>query len=330
MRKNIFLSKYGRIKTIVKPITIFLKEGFIWIASIIGLLFIITSFLQWEKVIINDFFRTIGIAIFTGGIFSFLLKSFLLLDIFKKELSNIIYAEEFLSKRNDINEVWRKISRILYKNKFPEICKKFEEDILEKYFPINVDYYYDSWFQEICIKKIDEEYIELIEITNFIIKSKNKNIIKQHYKTKINLTTNNSRTSCELISLKINEKNIFSKEEKQGFENFEFKGLDIDKNKKELIAKYRLNLSGYSEYKVFRKMKKIYSLKENTKGFNVTKLTHNFTLNVRYFEGLKIDFFPAGCLREFKEHDTTGDHEFKRVYDGILFPKQGYRLFFKI
>src|ERR1700742_1681532 len=113
--------------------------------------------------------ETVGIAILIGVVFDVVLKSVEYLNVFRDALNEIVYEDRFLRNRSDIIDVWKRVSRILYESKFPQISDQIENRILNTYFPISVNFYYEDVNQSITIEFHDDEqrYISVIESLDF-------------------------------------------------------------------------------------------------------------------------------------------------------------------
>ena len=57
-------------------------------------------------------------------------------SVVQKSLEKVLYGETFLGRRSDIREMWRKVSKRVYDNKFPGIAQEFL-DRVESFFPKN-------------------------------------------------------------------------------------------------------------------------------------------------------------------------------------------------
>lgn len=67
-----------------------------------------------------------------------------MLGIFKQDLREIVYMEEHLQKRNDLDNLWDRISKQMFKNKFPIIHTQFLQAIKD-YFPQEEVSYYNNY-----------------------------------------------------------------------------------------------------------------------------------------------------------------------------------------
>lgn len=103
---------------------------------------------------IIEFFKTLCIFSFTAGVFTVTLKYFQYLKVFESEFNRIIdspkfenklekivssitFSEDFLSKQNDLSNIWKRVTLIKYKKEFPELYDKIEKNIKNELFENN-------------------------------------------------------------------------------------------------------------------------------------------------------------------------------------------------
>ena len=66
----------------------------------------------------------IGDLILISSVISFLIDSAKYMGIYKRALEEVIYDTKFLKKRNDIEDIWVRVSDVLFQSKFPQISTK--------------------------------------------------------------------------------------------------------------------------------------------------------------------------------------------------------------
>lgn len=128
----------------------------------------------------NSLFQKIGFIALTSGIFAGVLKSIQFTGLFKDELAKVISGNEFLKNRKDLPDLWKKISKLIYAEKFPEISDLLEDRILTTYFPTDKNHYIEDMVVTIKIHNISDEFIisytQTVEY-NAILDSKKKSSI---------------------------------------------------------------------------------------------------------------------------------------------------------
>lgn len=275
---------------------------------------------------IRELLKTVGTTIISSGVFAAIVKSSQFLDIFKGELRDIIFCDENLSNRKDINDIWNKVSKHLYKEKFPEISDKLS-NTLKGYFPLDTEYYYEDYRKTIDISfhPEDSQYMIFEETEEFIIKSNTLEEIEYKSSVSFKFPNNekNKLSNYELINLSINENQYDAKDV-----------LTEKTNKEKCIISTNIlcKLKGSSEYRVKKQEKKCYSLDiENTKGHLAKWLFNKYYLEVTYPEELEIKFYENGIENAFNTNfrKNNGVKILKADTKALILPNQGTRLIFK-
>jgi hypothetical protein len=134
----------------------------------------------------------IGLAITSSGIFLASLKWFQFMGFFKTELhaiisssefdkkletsiSNVIYNDDFLSKRKDLEQLWKRVNKALFKNQFSdELASKIEQKMQDLFFHnSNLSHYYKNFTQSVYVSVDEEDYVTVKLKTDAKIISRN-------------------------------------------------------------------------------------------------------------------------------------------------------------
>lgn len=244
----------------------------------------------------------------------------------KTILSEIIYDSRFLESRKDLVDVWKKVSEVLYKNKFPEISDKINDKILNIYFPINVDYYYDHLTQRIDVYPHDvaapggrAKYIMAEESLDFTIKCVDPSqTVHLKPRSSLTKTPSDSVTAYELVELQINgqDRTHECKVDRAGGDGC-------------VEAGFTLGLTGEKSYRVKMVQKKIYDpvFDNEAKVFTARHFINNLELHVLIHDPeLEAAFFPMGIPEEDFDSKSKPPALIWVKYKDLIFPRQGYRL----
>lgn len=274
----------------------------------------------------KDSLEKIGLAILTSGVFAAVLKSFQFTGVFKKEIEEVMLTNNFLEKRNDVENLWQAVSTNLFKKKFPEIKDELLSLILNDYFPTNQTYYYESVIYTIDIEKITEDNI--IHFTqNVYVKG-----IKQEGEEQ------KETTICRTISVESGQNpDKYHCELLQIISNGEKLNLDDDVLKKEkyengdLKLKVDLPIGDQRIFELETKEKRMYSIKDdNTKLFTVRVLTKEIHVSISYPENVKVLFFPLGVVKPFVDLHVDHKNRITKVNRNLILPHQGFGLTFDL
>ncbi|RZK48025.1 MAG: hypothetical protein EOO99_11635 [Pedobacter sp.] len=298
-----------------------LSRGFlsslIWIFLLGGsLLFALGTFVEFSNPKWGELCAGFGKTIIAGGILSVILKSMQFMGVIKEELSKIISDPEYMQNRNDLHLYWAQVTRILFKNKFPDINQYITHDIKEMYLPTNLIHYYDECSEILSIKLIDkvEKVIEIEQRTSFtIIPNDNHSTHNHPYKNYIRLGKNANRCNLNLDYVTVNGRKMnvpLVQEKKKGF----------------LSSSFAVDLYGHLKYKIEFQVTKTYSLSDdNVIAFRNNYIHHNYRLQF-FLKGVTIDFHEAGTLSKFKTiHENESYVE--KQFTGLLYKGQGYIVF---
>ena len=137
------------------------KKNLTWVYFTIAIIFILfpnTSFSPFST-LWNNLLEKIGFVGLTSGVFASVLKSIQFTGLFQEELTKIISGSEFLNNRKDLPDLWKKISKSIYAQKFPEISDLLENRILTTYFPMDTNHYNEDLVVSIIIHDINDDYV---------------------------------------------------------------------------------------------------------------------------------------------------------------------------
>ncbi len=305
-------------------------KAYAWIPLfLLGAFFYALAEIEFIKKIeiISKILHSIGTTIVTATVFVTIVKSKQFTDIFKEQLRSIIYCTEYLKNRKDIRDLWMTTSKAMYKENFPDLCDKIEEN-LEKYIPLDSSKYYENYVYKVDISFDDDN-------DGFII-LKEREAFTLHA---------NSLTNTEYISSCIFNKKDYNDD----VSNYEMTSFVVNKNKfpikepelkvdkkyngNKILVTHKRILKGEKKYLIEKEELKKYSLTvENTKAHSCTHIFKNYTLEVTHPKTLEVKFYENGTLNNFdkKPKREIGNMIVQRFeYDGILFKNQGTRLIFK-
>lgn len=270
---------------------------------------------------IGTFLGSIGHTLLGSGVFALILKSYQYLGVFREELSKIVYDAKHLSDRRDLPEIWKNVSKVLFKNRFPAINSEITEDVLNIYLPTQYVSYYDDWRQHIFIELIDQEnQVVEVRMTDFYtiypLPGKGKTTLES--KNWLCFNCDKTEVEYKVVKFEVNGKDVRSSKEYRFYS-------DVDKaNNKLLFSSVRVDLKNQDKFTVELEVIKRYSLKhDRVIQFAKDGIIHDFNVKVET-KGVKTTFLPSGTLKNFADqHYANGNfHEYQ--YRGIIYPKQGY------
>lgn len=306
------------------PFFNFYKTYVLYIITLISFVFLLIAYTCFDKDYwAFDVLKSLGFTLISGGVFAVIVKSEQFSIIFHNELRNIIYGDEELKNRIDLEELWNKVTKALCNQKFKLISKKLHDGIKMCYLPINHEFYYRDHKVEIHIE-IDAEnsdYVIVTEQTKTLLVSEDTKEICYKFSSSIPMIEGEEDlTTYEVTSFTVNKEIIDLKAEE----------LMISKQDNLLNAYCHYNVKGKKRYKIVRIEKKRYNLKANPfRQHNAIWLYDNFSLDLIYSKELDIRFIDMGVVNKFelevKDHLGTYNRLIAN-YEGLIFKKQGFIL----
>lgn len=292
-----------------------------WIFIIIGLLIIMLSASDKLDDDYAHAFDKIGFTILTSGVFAAVMKSFQFIGIFKKEIEDVVLSSKFVEKRNDLPELWKRISECIYRQKFPEISRNLQEIILSSYFPTNHTYYYEDAIITINIEELTSEdiikYTQTYKFKIVLAEDVDEVIMRQQYTLdKIpNMTLDNNTRLYYKID---------------GVDKMEEMEMKDDSNEYKLVKNYSLKVSGKKSFILEVKEKREYCIKDdNIKVFRVGRITKEMDVSISYPDNISVNFFNVGVVKRFEPKHIESKNTISRIHkNGLILPSQGFGMSF--
>jgi hypothetical protein len=237
-------------------------------------------------------------------------------------VSKTIYKPAFLEHRKDIEDVWRQVTEVLYKSRFKDISQRIANKVLQEYFPVGDNFYYDEFRENVEITFCDPEKVfiqskETISLTIRPIDETQK--VKWGYRTDVLKRSDDTRSTVELIKLEIN----------QADRRAECNPPEASKDGKCLSLEFAFDLEGAKEYKVVMEMKRVYNpAVDAVRDFVAGRFVNSPELRVKFPEELSLTFQPVGTRKDAYKDMSAFRNVIWNVYEDLIFPNQGYRIMF--
>jgi hypothetical protein len=291
-----------------------------WIFLTIALLLLLLYSTHLIRAEINNLIEKLAFALISSGVFAVVLKSIQFTGLFKEEIEKVILGTDFIKNRKDLPELWRSISKEIYKRKFPNISEELENRILGTYFPTNSDFYFEDYIVTINIEEIDKDFnISYTQTCKY-------NVILDKDIDKTNLTIKIATHQIEGLPEIINEL-VFFNINGEAVTSLAVDDLIEDNN----VIKHTIPLNGKAPFKIHSKFKRKYSLKdENYKLFRMTTFTKNMDVTISYPDNISVSFFNIGNVNFFeKQHIEIKNQICRSHKNDVILPYQGFGMSFE-
>jgi len=302
---------------------IWVKENLTWIYFVIAIvcIFWANSIFAPDNLNTCKLIEKIGFVALTSGVFAGVLKSIQFTGLFREELHKVISGTEFLNNRKDLPDLWKKITKVIYSDKFPELSDVIENLILSNYLPTVKNHYNEDVVVSIIVDDLSDdltiEYTQTIEYFAVLDPENNNSSVA---------FSNNITDDPSVIEK--NELITFTIDGDEYKENGNIID-DIEEGKKRF--KIEVPISGKKRFKVSFTTKHKYSLKgENYKLLRFNTITKNVDVTVSFDENkMQVSFFNIGLVNEFIPiHKNLKNQISRRHRDDIILPRQGFGLTF--
>ena len=304
------------------PIYNFFKINVLYVTAISACIILLIAYTCYQdSKIIHDILKNLGFTLISGGVFAVIVKSEQFSKIFHNELRGIIYGEEDLKNRLDLEVLWDKVTMALCNQKFKLISRRLHDGVKSFYLPINHEYYYKNHNVEIEIEidKTNHDYLIVTEETKTTLISDDSKPINFKFSSSIPLIKGEEAlTNYELLSFTVNKEKI----------NLD-KELIIKKTDEHLNISCDYKVDGKLQYNIIRKEKKRYNINVNPyRQHNAIWLYENFYLDLSYPKELEIKFIEMGVVEKWdlERKDNAAFKRLKATYNGLIFKKQGFLL----
>ena len=243
------------------------------------------------------------------GYFTNIAKMF---GIFKEELRGIVYLEEHLQKRNDLDKLWDAASKQMFKNKFPVIHSDFLEAI-KTYFPNNEVSYYNNYnaFIKVEWEDRDNHIIKVTDSISFELIPENKEG-KIFYPLRTWTCVNDGdRHEENLLSFSVN-----GVRQEIGTPEVFYEGGEECRERV-------FEMKNQEKYEIRYEREKIYNIDTDYFiAFRAKYIVNNLSVTLSLPEGIKALFSSRGTQKNYA--DGINPDCINKIYHGIIFPRQGY------
>lgn len=296
-------------------------DSYQWLIALIGIgCFFIGLFYPFEDAensVYKQLFSKTGEILLVGVLIGFLSSHKQIINSYRSELHGIIYDDKFLKNRKDIEDVWIRTSKVLFKSKFPKISIDLLQTIKKSYLPVNEVSYYNDYSATITIEWVgdDHKFIKVMEDVSFELLAEST--------AKFTLPSRNWIKIEGLLEKQygmIVEQYLVNDEKAKIIKNQSCIENNI------LVSDVDVELKGSEKYKINRRYVKTYSIdKDYHIGFKPKYIVNNLVVRCFHPNDMSVCFIQRGTAQDFEEKFIK-PNACEYQYKGLILPRQGYVL----
>lgn len=238
------------------------------------------------------------------------------LNIFRESLTNELYSEHHLRQRRDIRDIWDKVSKSMFKDKYPDISSSILSIIRDYYFPKSDQGYYDHYSVQHDVSFIDpdKKYIKSVESISFIYKSFDASKLFEQ-----NISCHKKNEADSTINIRVNSFKIDDIESLAKLKQ----NAQTENGILKVDLSMKLPKSKDGEYKIEIQQEKVYLLEDD---FDITfssrRIASNVNVELRYTDDFYVYFQDFGNVTGYVVTNQRGI--IRAQNKGVILPKQGY------
>lgn len=271
-----------------------------------------------SKPILFEVLEKAGNLILISSVIAFLIDSAEYMGAFKRELEEVIYDTKFLKKRNDIEDIWRGVSEVLFESKFPQISSDLMGAVKGYFVPdedLKLNYYDDYRITyTVTYDSENKDFIHVQSKSSFLLNvedGKEFEFPMKHWTCVDESEQSTVETVVGLIMVNGEQRTDLGEPVKT-YDN----GT--------VCYCFKLKLKGSTEYQIEQTVNKKYNLKEdNFLAFRAKWLVNNMRVQLFHPADMQVLFVNRATAKDFKKnHDTDTFKEYE--YKGLILKRQGY------
>lgn len=269
---------------------------------------------------VHEILFQIGNVLVIGVVLGFLSNASEFLGIFKKEIQEVVYGDDFLANQKDLSKYWKTTSKQMFKNKFPDIHEEFLE-VINANFPTDEVSYYKDYEMTSTMEWLDENkgLVRVRDFVEFDLVADSVDKFVYPLKNWIRTSTNGVNIKSTMVSFVVNNKEKVK----------DIKPKETTKSG-ERCDEYNILLKGEKIYHIKYQLEKEFSIfDDHCKGFKAKYIVKNCRLNLEVPNNIHMQFETRGTIGDFEDKGVQKPNKISKYYKGILLPKQGFIVAFQ-
>ncbi|MDE6481026.1 MAG: hypothetical protein K2L45_12245 [Muribaculaceae bacterium] len=241
--------------------------------------------------------------------------------VFKKEIQDIVFGKKLVGERKDIEEVWSNVTKQMFKFKFADIHKKMLYS-LKEVLPSEEDIsYYEDYDADSKIEWVDKDrgIIKCYDnFSMFIVVESDKKFDYTITSWLVEDENQANGRSSETLQVTVDNKklsNLKTVSKRVGSEIQRETIIPLSGKKR-----YFIQYSRVQQYCIFE---------DYYIAFRAKYITNGLKVSLELPSDIEAIFIERGTMEDFQNVKNTKSH-IKKLYKGVIFPKQGYIFALKV
>lgn len=252
--------------------------------------------------------------------FSDLIRSDDFSTVLSEKMKELALSDEYLLARNDLEEIWTRVTVCKYQQKFPELTeeiqKKIENDLfLEQ----SLSYYYKNFRLQINFS-IEDNIVKITEISSFTV---------------ISHTTEKIEINFGTTSPVVDEGEIYTRFIPEGCKCDGMPlmlstgdGQNIGNNNIVSDVIFKAPLEGSKKYIIERQVEMTQNINDDRVfTFSSSRIIEDLSLNLKYDDKLNLFFSPVGKNVFHKDNQLRSLESQSYISRDLLLPGEKFKIF---
>lgn len=302
-----------------------LRYACVWLLPLLGVLGYTFAFSELVDKKTTEIIKEASNILVVGGVIGYLSNLSHFFGIFKNELKDIVYFDEYLGNRKDINTIWRKVSKSMIEKKFPNISEDLFTIIEEHYIRKNEYSYYSDYRIVMNIEwgDVNKETIIIRDYIIFDLVTEKRGTVDVSFSAWIITSPEQIEGTdyySKILYSKVDGKDVNTKEEPTPHKDNIYTSkhvINIDNSKNSDQGEgrsYRIALS---------RERKLRLTTDYHLSFRAKYIVKDMSISLTLPDGLDATFICRGTPKDFET--LKNDKKSKELtYKGLILQRQGF------
>lgn len=252
--------------------------------------------------------------------FSEIIKSEEFSNVLSDKMKELALSDDYLLQRNDLEDIWNRVTICKYKQKFPELASEIQEKIENELFTQKILSYYYKNFRIQVNFSLEGDIIKIVEISSFTV------ISNTTEKIEINFGATSPVDESEGIYTKLIPEGCKCDGRVLDLKTENGKDKTGKENPRDTL--FKAELHGQKKYIIERQIEMTQDIKEDRVfSFSSSRLIEDISINLKYEPKLNLFFSPVGKNEFYLDNHIRGELSKSYLNRDILLPGEKFKVF---